>query len=60
MNHGAREAAAPQESLCENRVRHVIPSVARNPALSIFKAVRDSWSPAAPRNDRLAGFSHRL
>jgi len=41
------------KSLCENFVQAVIPSEARNLALSVFKAVRDSSSPAAPRNDRL-------
>jgi len=38
-------------SLCENLVWDVIPSEARNLALSVFKPVRDSSSPAAPRND---------
>ncbi|SPE22468.1 hypothetical protein SBA2_100061 [Acidobacteriia bacterium SbA2] len=33
---------------------------ARNLALSVYKAVRDSSSPAAPRNDRLNEFSHGL
>ena len=32
-------------------VNTVIPSGARNLALSVFKTMRDSSSPAAPRND---------
>jgi len=40
-------------SLGENFTEFVIPSEARNLALNLFKAVRDSSSPAAPRNDRL-------
>jgi hypothetical protein len=39
------------ESLCDSPAYTVIPSGARNLALSIFKAVQDSSSPAAPRND---------
>ncbi|SPE26344.1 hypothetical protein SBA2_30009 [Acidobacteriia bacterium SbA2] len=38
----------------------VILSGARNLALSIFNAVRDSSSPAASRNDRISELSHRL
>ena len=38
-------------SLCENLVCAVIPSAARNLALDVFKAMRDSSSPAAPRNE---------
>jgi len=54
------ETSLTQTSPCEKPLLTVIPSGARNPALSIFQAVRDSSSPAAPRNDKLAGFSHRL
>ena len=45
---------------CENLVQAVIPGRARNLALNILKAVRDSSSPAAPRNDRPIEFSHGL
>ena len=47
-------------SLCDNLVQVVIPSGARNLALSILKAVRDSSSPAAPRNDTQTRLSHTL
>jgi len=40
----------PGGSACENVAEHVIPSGARNLALSLFEAMRDSSSPAAPRN----------
>ena len=39
-------------SLHDNVTPAVIPSEARNLAPSVFKAVRDSSSPAAPRNDK--------
>ena len=32
----------PPRSQCENLIPNVIPSAARNPALSIFEALRDS------------------
>jgi hypothetical protein len=35
----------------EKPFQAVIPSGARNLALSVFKTMRDSSSPAAPRND---------
>ena len=38
-------------TLCDNPAEAVFPSGARNLALSVFKAVRDSSSLAAPRND---------
>ena len=38
----------------------VIPSGARNLARSVFKAMRDSSSPAAPRNDSPPGFFRSL
>ena len=38
----------------------VIPSAARNLALTVFKAKRDSSSPMAPRNDRPEGFFRSL
>jgi hypothetical protein len=47
-------------SLYDSRIGAVIPSGARNLALSIFNAVRDSSSPAAPRNDTQTGLSHGL
>jgi hypothetical protein len=52
-------------SLCENAVRPVIPSGARNLALSLFKAMRDSSSSATKNGGLLGmtcklGFSHRL
>ena len=52
-------ADTPQ-SLCEDPINTVIPSAARNLALSVSGAVRDSSSPAAPRNDMETEFSHRL
>jgi len=50
---GALEAA-------EKRLHSGIVSEAKNLALNLFKAVRDSSSPAAPRNDRQRESSHRL
>jgi hypothetical protein len=38
----------------------VIPSEARNLALSVFNALLDSSSPASPRNDSKNEFSHIL
>jgi hypothetical protein len=46
--------------LRENLLRTVIPSEARNLALSILNAQRDSSSPAAPRNDSKNEFPPRL
>jgi len=43
----------PPQSLLKNLIQAVIPSEARNLALNVFTAVRDSSSPVAPRNDRL-------
>jgi CubicO group peptidase (beta-lactamase class C family) len=43
------------KSLCDDHAYFVIPSGARNLALGIFRAVRDSSSPAAPRNDTQTG-----
>jgi hypothetical protein len=51
---------SPQGSLCDNWIGAVIPSGARNLALSVFNAMRDSSSPAAPRNDMQTALSHRL
>ena len=53
-------ARAGLQTLCENFLEAVIPSEARNLALSVFNAVRDSSSPAASRNDSRNEFSHRL
>ena len=47
---GHRKGGAKQAA--EKSLQAVIPSGARNLALSIFKTMRDSSSPAAPRNDR--------
>ena len=47
-------------SLRENFLSTVIPSEARNLALSILNPLRDSSSPPAPRNDMQGKFSHRL
>jgi len=38
----------------------VIPSEARNLALNVFRPLRDSSSPAAPRHDTLIASSHSL
>ena len=59
-HHRMRKCPLPFGSLCENLIGTVIPSEARNLALSIFNALRDSSSPAAPRNDSKNEFSHRL
>jgi len=39
---------ACRESLCANLIQSVIPSEARNLALGVFRAARDSSSPAVP------------
>ena len=44
----------------EKPLRAVILSGAKDLALSIFKAVRDSSSPAAPQNDSMDGFFRSL
>jgi hypothetical protein len=53
-----RGDAKRHEQMCENLVRNVIPRGARNLALSIFNALRDSSSPTA-RNDMQTKFSPR-
>src|SRR5208283_2271698 len=50
---------APSQA-AEKPFQAVIPSGARNLALSVFKTMRDSSSPAAPRNDRPNGFFRSL
>ena len=45
--HERNERPSPPGGLCDNPACAVIPSGARNLALSILKTVRDSWSPAA-------------
>jgi hypothetical protein len=47
---------SPQGSLCDNWVRAVIPSEARNLALSVFNAMRDSSS-SANKNGGLLGMT---
>ena len=45
---------------CGKTPQGVIPSGARNLALSVFQAMRDSSSPAAPRSDSPPGFFRSL
>jgi hypothetical protein len=52
-NGGAKQAA-------EKRSNAVILSGAKDRALSIFKAMRDSLSPAAPQNDSAFEFFRSL
>ena len=60
LGSGGRRHCRGRESLCENLLRDVIPSEARNLALSILNVVRDSSSPSAPRNDSKNRLSFRL
>jgi len=53
---GAAEFSPRRKSLCENLPPAVIPSGARNLALSIFKAVRDASS-SANKNGGLLGMT---
>jgi hypothetical protein len=58
--HYDRIIALPDGRLCDNLLWTVLPSEARNLALSIFNTMRDSSSPSAPRNDSKSEFSHGL
>jgi hypothetical protein len=56
-NLSGGSASAGRYRLRKNPADGVIASAARNLALSVFKPMRDSSSPPAPRNERPSGFS---
>jgi hypothetical protein len=57
---GGLQAAEKSSRAVILRPFAVILSAAKNLALSIFMAMRDSSSPAAPQNDSLGGFFRTL
>jgi hypothetical protein len=57
---GVATKSCPAEELAEKRFNAVILSGAKNLALRIFMAMRDSSSPAAPQNDSAHEFFRNL